>query len=272
MLKQFWKKREKIARGFYRTRLRGHRRAYSAETWWDTSFFTAGVGDRQTIDSEASGLSAAYHYASVELLILRHLRNHGLDPRDARTCDLGSGAGHWIDFYLSLGATRCSGIDLSFKSIDFLNRKYANRSEVSIHRGKAYDILQGFDDQYDLVNAIGFMFHLVDDGEWQQTISQVARVLRPGGLFVVGGHFGWLDDLNIQFDSENMVNKRLHSASRWKRVLKRSGFDRLRIYRNSAYLFVNDVLPENNVLAARKAGQSRHSLPAHVIQTKRGDA
>jgi Methyltransferase domain len=252
MLRPFLTRRSKIARGFYRTRIRGHRQAYAADTWWDQEFFTSGLSDRQTIAPEKNVLTAAYHYASVELHTLRYLCRNRADLRSASICDLGSGSGHWIDFYLSLGASRCDGLDVSRKAVEFLEQKYPRDDRVSIHHGRIHEVLARLSHRYDLVNAIGIMFHLVDDEEWRLTIHQVAGSLEPGGLFVVGGHFGWLDNLNVQFDSKNRVNKRLRSAWRWRRCLKDAGFGRIQIQRNRAYLGIPDSLPENNVLIARK--------------------
>jgi len=253
MLQQFLLKRAKILRGVYRMYLRGDRTSYEPDTWWDNTFFTKGLSDRQTISADKNLFAAAYHYASVELLILRHLRNSGRELTSSTICDCGSGSGHWIDFYLSLGASHCLGIDVSRKSVDFLKAKYRERQEVIVEQGRIHQVLAAADCKFDVVNAIGIMFHLVDDAEWEETVRQVGRVLLAGGLFVVGGHFGWLDGLNVQFDSANAVNKRLRSASHWKRSLQQAGFVRTRIYRNSAYLYIRDGLPENNVLITEKS-------------------
>src|SRR5262245_1933164 len=125
IFRQFLRKRAKIWQGIKRTYFRRDGQPYEASTWWDETFFTGGLSDRQTIAADKSALSAAYHYASVELLILRHLRNRRAELTGAHCCDLGSGSGHWVDFYLTLGASRCAGIDISEKSAAFLRTKYA---------------------------------------------------------------------------------------------------------------------------------------------------
>jgi SAM-dependent methyltransferase len=254
MLKQFLRKQRKILRGAHRTFVRGERTAYDSSSWFDNQFFTRGMSDRQTIAPDQNPLVAAYHYNSVENLILRHLLNRRRDATPSTVCDLGSGSGHWIDFYRSLGVSRCLGIDVSSKSVDFLKAKYAGQDDVAIHHGRIRDVLASLDARFDLVNAIGVMFHIVDDGEWEETLRQAGRVLTPRGLFVVGGHFGLLDGVNVQFDADNTVNKRLRSLSRWKRSLRRAGFAGTTLYRNTAYLHVFDALPENNVLVAEKQG------------------
>lgn len=252
ILRQFLRRRAKIWRGIRRTFLSRGDQPYAADTWWDTDFFTQGLSDRQTIAADKNPLSAAYHYASVELLILRELRNRRADLAGARCCDLGSGSGHWIDFYLSLGAGSCTGIDISEKSAAFLRGKYAGDARVTIHRGRLLDRLPDTGEPFDLINAIGVMFHLVDDGEWEQTLLEIGRRTRPGGWLVAGGHFGWVDGVNVQFDEHGRVNKRLRSARHWRRALAQAGFGDLRLRRNHAHLFIRDSLPENNVLMARK--------------------
>ncbi len=253
MLYQFLFKRAKILRGVYRTYLRHHRSSYNPTTWWDEQFFTKGISDRQTISAEKNPLTAANHYSSVELLISRHLRNNGWHMREKVICDLGSGSGHWIDFYLSLGAKRCIGVDVSKKSVGFLRVKYAEREDVSIEQGRLQVVLENHTPSFHLVNAIGIMFHLIDDDEWEQTVHQSSRVLLPGGIFVIGGHFGLIDGLNVQFNPDNTVNKRLRSAYHWKRSLRRAGFVGTKLYKNRAYLSIKDTLPENNILIAQKS-------------------
>ncbi len=71
-----------------------------------------------------------------------------------------------------------------------------------IHHGKAFEILKKLDESFNLINAIGVMFHIVDDSEWINTINAIAKVLRKNGLFIVGGHFGSLNGLNVQIDND----------------------------------------------------------------------
>lgn len=256
MLKQVLWKRAKILRGAYRTYLRRHETPYLSHLWWDAEFYNKGVSDRQTISADKDVLSASYHYASIELLILRHLCNTGFDCRSAAVCDLGTGAGHWIDFYRSIGAGWCFGIDISEKALEFLERKYAGRKGIEMLYGKFHEVLDGRRQEFDLINAIGVMFHVVDDSEWQRSLRSIAGALRPGGLFVVSGHFGLLNKVNVQFDGGNSVNKRLRSGGYWRRCLEEVGFEGITIYRNRAYIFVDDSLPENNVLVARKKARA----------------
>lgn len=238
--------------GLLNTRFRKLVIPYNAASWWDSDFYVSGVTDRQTISPQKNELSSRYHYCSVEQLILRHLFNNSLKTEGARVLDIGSGSGHWIDFWKELGANSIDGVDISISAVAHLKSKYASDESIKIHSGRSVDVIKTFDGSFSVVNAIGVMFHLVDDQEWSDTISAVADNLDAGGLFVIGGHFGILDGVNVQIDSSGHVNKRLRSKRHWVRKLKENGFSDWCLYRNSAYLGIRDTLPENNILIARK--------------------
>jgi hypothetical protein len=105
--------------------------------------------------------------------------------------------------------------------------------------------------ELDIVNAIGVMFHIVDDVEWRSSLKIFHSSLKRGGVLIVGGHFGLLDGLNVQVD-EYGVNKRLRSRSNWEKNLKAIGFENIRFIKNRAAFDIKRVLPENNILIAIK--------------------
>lgn len=44
--------------------------------------------------------------------------------------------------------------------------------------------------QFDVVNAIGVIFHIVDDAKWENAIKNLFSLLKPEGILIVGGDFG----------------------------------------------------------------------------------
>ena len=252
MIKQYLRKKVKISWGIFNSYIRKGGNNYNAIEWWDKRFYTDGVSDRKTMDPQKSPYSARYHYNSVEMQILKHLYNKNTSINQSRVLDIGSGSGHWIDFFRSLGSSKTIGIDVSLSSVDFLKNKYRNNSNVTIHHGKVSEILEKLNTKFDIAIAIGIMFHIVDDSEWTNTIHAVAKSLRKDGLFIVGGHFGYLDGLNVQIDENGQFNKRLRSKRHWKKELRQVGFSDIYCYSNNAYLWIKDPLPENNILIARK--------------------
>lgn len=252
MLQQYIWKKKKILIGLLNTKFRKHGVPYNANSWWDSDFYVSGVSDRQTISPKKNEISSLYHYCSVEQLILRHLFNNNIATDNISVLDIGSGSGHWIDFWQKLGASYIDGIDISESSIDHLKSKYLHNESILVHHGRSVDVIRTLNRRFSVVNAIGVMFHLVDDQEWEDTITAVADNLDSEGIFVIGGHFGILDEINVQIDQSGHINKRLRSKRHWVRKLRESGFSTCRLYRNNAYLGIRDTLPENNILIARK--------------------
>lgn len=251
MIKQFIWKQRKIQYGILRTYFGRSNEPYEPERWFDRHYGT-GVSDRQTIANDKGMVSTQYHYASVELLITRHLFNHGVKVQDSSVFDIGSGAGHWIDFYKALGAAKCTGIDISEGPFNHLLEKYRGDDSVQINKGLFQDFLESTADKYDIINGIGVLFHVVDDAEWVRGLRAIADSLQDGGYLIVGGHFGFFNNINVQFDSENKVNKRLRSKRAWSKTLKSFGFKKFYFHRNDAYLHINEPIPENNILIATK--------------------
>ncbi len=271
MLTQFLRKRAVIATGFFNSRLNRALGIYDTTVWWDKSFYTDGVSDRQTIHSSKHRLSASYHYASVEQIICRLLFNRRvqssprlLGPKSSdsnpfqgcHVLDLGSGSGHWITFYSNLGAERVDGIDISKESVTYLQDQYSDRADVSIYHGMIHEVLAAHQSSYDLINAIGVMFHIVDDEEWHRSLHEISQHINPGGLLIVGGHFGLFDGLDVGLDASRRVFKRLRSKRRWQKTLRKFGFRDITVVRNHAYLHINDPLPENSIMIATR-GEGR---------------
>lgn len=247
----------KTLRGLYRTYLVASRHApYDSSpdgavppsSWWDRYYGAVPVSDAATIEPGKEDLATRYHYNSVENLILAHLVNTGRHLAGARVLDVGSGAGHWLRFYRELGAETLTGIELSEPASRHLGNAFAADSAVEIIQGDVASI--SYSEQFDVVNAIGVIFHIVDDGRFRATVEALCRALAPDGLLFVGGHFGLIGNLNVQFDADGRVNKRLRSRRQWQRLLK--GLEGVRVYRNRAYRRIHATLPENHVLVARK--------------------
>lgn len=252
MIRQYLIKKAKIFKGVLNTYVFPKGENYNPAEWWDHAFYTRGISDRKTMSPQKDPLSARYHYNSVEMKITRHLFNHRIPVARSDVLDIGSGSGHWIDFYQSLHAREIVGLDVSRASVDHLKKKYAAQDNIRILHGKAVSLLDQLDMRFHIINAIGVMFHIVHDSEWRETIHITSQLLKKQGVLIVGSHFGLFNSLNVQISRKGEINKRLRSRRQWKRTLIQAGFSDVRIYPNRAYLHIRDTLPENNVLIATK--------------------
>jgi len=252
----------------YPLTVRGAKRPYDASRYFDSYYRAAGAefSDRVTIGPAVSALHARYHYNCVENSIVRALLRCGGRERPA-VFDLGAGAGHWIDFYRdTFGAARVCGLDVSRVCVERLRGKYAGTQGVSILHGDISDAAFRIGERFDIVNAIGVVFHIVDDNRWLQALKNMRELLRDGGLMVVGGQFGMISQ-NVQFHSsdefddlegmrrafpagEVRINKRIRSLRRWNKAARAAGL-RVRCVVRTANV-AEIVTPENNVMVLER--------------------
>lgn len=252
----------------YPMTVRGAKRPYEAARYFD-SYYTAAreLSDRITIGPAISELHSRYHYNAIENSIIRGLLRCRV-PEHPAVFDLGSGAGHWIDFYrATFAASYICGLDISKACADQLRAKYAGIDGVAIVQGDVAETAFRLERRFNIVNAIGVVFHIVDDARWLQALVNMRSLLHDDGVMVVGGEFGLITQ-NVQFHAsddfetleemrkspaggEVRINKRIRSLARWKRAARAAG---LRVKalirtRNTAEI----VTPENNVLLLERA-------------------
>jgi SAM-dependent methyltransferase len=220
------------------------------------SFYRASVRgepeDRMTI-GPISDPEARFHYNAVENAIIRALLRRSPPPAPAmveawrtlqkraglRLLDVGSGTGHWIDFFRDVfHVAEAIGIEIAADMAEHLRRKYAGIDAVTILTADVAD--PGFDSEriggpVDYVTAIGVMFHITDDARWRRALANLRDLLKPGGLLLVGGDFGSRTE-NVQFhrsdrfsswrefhaavgtEGEVRVSRRLRSLTLWSEV------------------------------------------------------
>lgn len=248
----------------YPLTIRGTKRPYQAARYFDSYYSAAGeeFSDRITIGPAVKALHSRFHYNTVENSIIRGLLRCHVEERPA-VFDLGSGAGHWIDFYLDcFQASSVYGLDISKSCVARLRTKYSNVERVSIAQGDIAEASYRMDRKFDIVNAIGVVFHIVDDALWLRALGNMRDLLKDGGLIVVGGQFGMITR-NVQFHSQDeferlddaraisgatevRINKRIRSLRRWKSAAKSVGLRVKFVVRTHNVLEI--VTPENNVM------------------------
>ncbi|MBI2663804.1 methyltransferase domain-containing protein [Candidatus Woesearchaeota archaeon] len=220
--------------------------------------------DKDTIKPGEEPQSAAYHYTAVKLSILQSLNlNPDLYPKRPSVLDIGTGTGHWIDFYLGevFNASRVTGVEIAPSAAEFLREKYSSRSDVTIMEADISKPGFSLEDKVGIVNAIGVMFHIVPDEGWKRAIANIANALDYNGVILVGGQFrrippplGGL----VQFEKippgmndevKYVATKRLRSLGYWKKILGEHGLEVVDMIKTKAHPLIST--PENNILVAR---------------------
>lgn len=94
--------------------------------------------------------------------------------------DVGCGTGRFL--HALPEPYKCTGIDLSPGMIERAREKGLNVFEGSGSR------LPFQDDSFDLVTTFAVLHHLIDPQKVKETLSEMARVARPGGALIVWDH------------------------------------------------------------------------------------
>lgn len=248
-----------------------------------TSFYKSTVKgearDRHTIPGVTEAESR-FHYNATENSIIRALlRFEPLPPgaemwhlmqarKEWRVLDIGSGTGHWIDFYRDVFfAKHVAGIEIVDAMADRLREKYKGIEGIEIiHADISADDFR-MPLPFDIVNAIGVMFHIVDDRKWLTALHNLTLLTKPGGLLVMGGDFGE-ETRDVQFHKRNefeswqehdaldaapaLVNKRLRSRAYWEQAARQCCLEIVELVRSDSDPGIST--PENDVLLLRKPG------------------
>jgi len=94
--------------------------------------------------------------------------------------EVGCGRGVGIEILLALGAAHVTGFDLDPKMVALAQKrvaKYGNRARVFVGDAEAIDVP---DASCDAVVDYGIIHHIPN---WPQALKEIARVLKPGGVF-----------------------------------------------------------------------------------------
>jgi SAM-dependent methyltransferase len=212
------------------------------------------LDDSLTIMPGYSPLRTRYHYNAVENSILEHFIERPPKP-GMSVLDVGSGAGHWLDFYRSvMGATRLVGVELAPQVAEALQRKYEAVDEVIVLSADVVDPI-AVEPPFDVVNAIGVMFHIVEDARWERAVANLAGLLAPDGVMIVGGQFGPVTH-DVGFRPAGAgdsleVFKRLRSRRRWRSCAEAAGLRQLRYIHTRRSRMIDP--PEANLLVFERA-------------------
>lgn len=120
-------------------------------------------------------------------VFLREAGSLPLDLGQARVLDLGSGTGFYVDLWSRLGAGEVTGSDLTQAAVDSLRGRFPGTTFHRIDISEPVTALPpaGFD----VVSCMDVLFHITDDDGHRTAIRNAARLVRPGGYFVMSENF-----------------------------------------------------------------------------------
>ena len=181
---------------------------------------------------------------TAKIYALNHLNQARFDYFDEyiphwqelKVLDIGCGGGFSCEWMAKRGAI-VSGIDRSQSCIAAAKEHAASEGLTINYRSGLAENLPDSDNTYDAVICVDVLEHVAD---WQKTISEIYRVLKPGGFF-------GFDTINRTFKSklimiwlmENVLREISQGVHDWQKFIKpeeltrsmqQTGFDGIEIY------------------------------------------
>jgi SAM-dependent methyltransferase len=137
-----------------------------------------------------SGGDLTYDHAGNEILyavrlgrLLDVLGTWSSTAAPLRLLDAGCGKGYYTRAFARYGYL-VDGIDTSTFAIEACRRDAVGGERYAVSTLDAWQ--PGY--VYDAVVSVDVMFHLMDDGVWERSVRNLARLVRLGGLLVVADH------------------------------------------------------------------------------------
>ncbi len=150
--------------------------------------------------------------------VLRFLNS--VQRGEGRLLDVGCGIGSFLS--LAEKHFETYGLDISFFAIKQAKK---NTEKTFLRQGSCEDVLPFQDDFFDVVTAFDLLEHLARP---ERTVKEVARVLRPGGYFVMSTPN--LNSLGVKLKGESwtgfkdLTHQSIKPRREWIELLKNNGF------------------------------------------------
>ena len=146
--------------------------------------------------------------------------------------DVGSGTGHWVAFWHTLGAARVAGIDLTAVSVRNLRERFPDDRFEEADITKSVPI----EGPFELISAMDVLLHVVDEAGFNSALANLRGVAAPGSRLLI------LEPLTFGLPRPMApgAHSRTRSLADVTLALERSGW-RLEKVRPATWLLSNPV-------------------------------
>ena len=162
-------------------------------------------------------------HTPVSLWGLKHL---DISPDDI-ILDIGCGGGMNVN-RMAQSAKKVFGVDYSIESVNLsreVNDDLIRRGKVEIHEGNVVN-LPFEDDSFDIVTAFETVYFWPDI---EKSFGEVKRVLKPGGMFLIGCESNGANNLAMKF-FDKVIDMELYEDHELTGFLKSNDFGEITVY------------------------------------------
>ena len=162
-------------------------------------------------------------HTPVSLWGLKHLN---ISPDDV-ILDIGCGGGMNIN-RMAQGAKKVYGVDYSIESVNLskeVNEDLIKEGRVEVHEGNVMDLPFG-DNSFDIVTAFETVYFWPDI---VKSFGEVKRVLKPGGMFLIGCEANGTNNLAMKF-FDKVIDMTFYEDNDLVGFLKSNDFKEITVY------------------------------------------
>ena len=162
-------------------------------------------------------------HTPVSLWGLKHLN---ISPDDV-ILDIGCGGGMNIN-RMAQGAKKVYGVDYSIESVNLskeVNEDLIKEGRVEVHEGNVMDLPFG-DNSFDIVTAFETVYFWPDI---VKSFGEVKRVLKPGGMFLIGCEANGTNNLAMKF-FDKVIDMTFYEDNDLVGFLKSNDFKDVTVY------------------------------------------
>ena len=166
-------------------------------------------------------------HTPVALWNLKHLNIKNTDV----ILDVGCGGGININ-RMACQAQKVYGVDYSIESVKLsreVNREYIDAGKVDVLEGNVLS-LPFEDDTFDIVTAFETVYFWPDI---EKSFGEVKRVLKPGGIFLIGTESNGSDNLPMRI-SQKLVDMTVYNDEELTQFLKNNHYSEITVYLRDA--------------------------------------
>lgn len=162
-------------------------------------------------------------HTPVALWNLKHLNI----KQDDIVLDIGCGGGININ-RMAQNAKKVYGVDYSIESVKLsqeVNKEYVSRGKVEILEGNV-ESLPFNDDTFDIITAFETVYFWPNI---EKSFGEVKRVLKPGGIFMIGMESNGSDNLAMKI-SQKLIDMTVYSDEELTTYLKNNDYSDITVY------------------------------------------
>ncbi|MCP5053735.1 MAG: class I SAM-dependent methyltransferase, partial [bacterium] len=147
-----------------------------------TDFSLSGVG--------FLGLGKEYNkwlYKVRYRVFTRMLKKLNLPLETLSVLDMGCGTGFYVNIWAEKGVKQLTGLDLTESSPRNLSQTFPDYRFFTSDIANPEQPVDG--ETFDVVTAFDVLFHIVDDEKFENAVSNMGRLVKPGGLVLISANF-----------------------------------------------------------------------------------